>query len=205
MQISKDAYKLVSFIKSNNHSFKQVKKRELYCHMGATITDSILQAGLNYKHVVYPRVLELFTKYKDFRTTCDFIILMQTIPLTKLINWKNEQKLLRIVDLTWFFYNNKIENENQLSLWLNNSENVQKINKIKGIGSKTVDYLKMLSGCEAIPIDRHLFKFLEFAGVKYNSYDKASMIYSKTADILGISKYELDRKIWLYMSNNQYN
>ena len=172
----------------------------LFYSIGATITDSILQAGLNYQHVVYPRILKLLTEFPDYKTTCDFIILMQTIPLKKLINWKNEEKLKRIQNLSWFLYNNGIENEEQLAAWLNTCENIEQLRQINGIGPKTIDYLKMLSGIQAIAIDRHLFSFLELAGILSHTYGEASLIYSKASDLLGISKYELDRKVWLYMS-----
>ena len=192
--------KLLDFILMNENKFDPVTQRTPYYHMGATITDSILQAGLNYRHVVYPRIAKLLTKYKEFRTTCDFIILFQTIPLKELINWSNDQKINRITQLSWFLYENQIENEDQLSRWLNDSVHVSKLLDIKGIGPKTIDYLKMLSGKQAIPIDRHLFKFLKLAGIIVRTYEEANSIYCKTAEKLKISQYELDKKIWNFMS-----
>jgi endonuclease III len=201
--IFKSAIGLANFIKMKN--FMSTKQREPYYHMGATITDSILQAGMNYRHVVFPRILELLYEYPNYTTTCDFLILIQTIPLEKLINWKNERKLNSIEKLSWFLYENGIENENLLASWLNNHENIIQLSSIKGIGAKTIDYLKLLSGNQAIAIDRHLFKFLNMAGIDIHSYQEASEIYCKTAEILKISKYELDRQIWFYMSNTKEN
>lgn len=192
------AEELVHFI--SDKKFDPITQRTPYYHMGATITDSILQAGLNYRHVVYPRVFKLLTKFSDYTTTCDFLILMQTIPLPELINWKNEKKLQRIHELSWFFFNHSIENENQLALWLNISENILQLSQINGVGPKTIDYLKMLSGSQAVAIDRHLFKFLEMAGIINCSYKEANQIYSKAAELMDISKYELDKKIWKYMA-----
>jgi len=197
-EISMCAEKLAKFI--YNKEFEPVTQRTPYYHMGATITDSILQAGLNYQHVVYPRVLKLLTDFSSYRTTCDFIILMQTIPLRDLINWKNEEKLKRIKSLSWHLYNNGIEKEEQLAAWLETPENIVQLRKINGIGPKTIDYLKMLSGVQAIAIDRHLFNFLELAGILSRSYYEANSIYSKASEMLGMSMYELDRKVWLYMS-----
>jgi endonuclease III len=199
LKIREDAEKLVRFI--GNKRFEPITQRTPYYHMGATITDSVLQAGLNYRHVVYPRVLRLLTKFSDYTTTCDFLILMQAIPLSELISWKNENKLQRIHEISWFLYNTGIENENQLALWLNANENVAQLAQINGVGPKTIDYLKMLSGNQAIAIDRHLFKFLGLAGIFNCSYQEASQIYCKVAELMDMSKYELDRKIWKYMSN----
>lgn len=191
---------LANFIRQKE--FEPITQRTPYYHMGATITDSILQAGLNYRYVVYPRVLKLLTKFSDYRTTCDFIILMQVVPLMELVDWKNERKLQCISDLSWYLFNNGIENENQLALWLDADKNINQLRKINGVGPKTVDYLKMLSGNQAIAIDRHLFAFLELAGIFNRTYLEASLIYNQASELLGMSKYELDRKVWLYMSKS---
>ena len=198
MELCNYAEKLANFIRGKN--FAPVAKRKPYYHMGATITDSILQAGLNYNHVVYPRVCKLITKYADYKTTCDFIILMQVAPLSELISWKNPKKLQRVKDLTWFLYNNGLENEDQLAKWLDIEENISQLRKLDGIGPKTIDYLKMLSGSQAIAIDRHLFAFLELAGIPHCSYQEASLIYGKAAELLDIGQYELDKKVWMYMT-----
>jgi len=58
----------------------------------------------------------------------------------------------------------------------------------------------MLSGNQTIAIDRHLFGFLKMVGILVKSYKEANQVYSKAAEILKLSKYELDRKVWLYMS-----
>ena len=109
------AEKLIQYIYKTEHNFVPVTQRTPYNHMGATIVDSILQAGLNYKTVVYPRVKKLLLFYPDYKTTCDFLILIQTIPLTNLINWTNEVKINRIKELSWFLYNNSIETEANLA------------------------------------------------------------------------------------------
>jgi len=193
------AEKLADFIRQKE--FEPITQRTPYYPMGATITDSILQAGLNYRYVVYPRVAKLLAKFSDYKTTCDFIILMQVVPLTELIEWNNEKKLQRISDLSWFLFNNGIENEDQLAIWLHTCGNIEQLRKVSGVGPKTVDYLKMLSGNQAIAIDRHLFAFLELAGIFNRTYYEANLIYSRASELLGMSKYELDRKVWLCMSN----
>lgn len=198
------AEKLIQYIYKTKHNFVPVTQRTPYNHMGATIVDSILQAGLNYKTVVYPRVERLLLSYPDYKTTCDFLILIQTIPLTNLINWNNEVKINRIIELSWFLYNHSIETEANLAIWLEDSKNKQNIKQIKGIGNKTIDYLTMLSGKPAIAIDRHLFKYLEYAGVVIKSYEEANKIYSYAANQLNMTFYELDKKIWTYMSNYNF-
>jgi hypothetical protein len=192
--------KLADFIR--HKALKPITQAGPYYHMGATITDSILQAGMNYKYVVYPRILKLLKNFPNHKTTSDFILLMEAVPLTELVDWKNEEKLQRIINLSRFLFNNNIENEDQFAIWLNTDINIEQLKLIKEIGPKTVDYLKMLSGNQAIAIDRHLFAFLEMAGILIRSYDEANLIYSKTSELLNMSKNELDKKIWLYMSKS---
>lgn len=199
-----NALHVAVYVHKQHGNFEKILKKEPYFHMGATIIDAILQAGMNYKNVVYPRVLNLLKSYPEYKTTCDFLILMQTIPIARLISWKNEDKLSRINELAWFLHNQKIETEQELACWLDEENNIKKLFSIRGIGPKTVDYLKILSGCPAIAIDRHLFKFLEIMGIQTKSYDYASSIFISTAAYLDISMYELDRKIWLYMSKKSY-
>lgn len=189
---------LADFIVSQH--FDPVTQKTPYYHMGATITDAVLQAGLNYNHVVYPRVLKLLKDYPNYTSTCDFIILMQTIPLSEIINWTNKRKLELIEQLCWLFLRNDIQNEDQLAYWLDDECHVKQLLDINGVGPKTIDYLKMLSGLQAIAIDRHLFEFLQLAGIFIDTYDEARDLYQKTASYLSMSNYEIDRKVWLYMS-----
>jgi len=200
-ELSQSTKNLVAFIRQKE--FEPITQRTPYYHMGATIVDSILQAGLNYRYVVYPRVLKLLTEFPEYKTTCDFIILMQVVSLEELVNWKNEKKIQRIRDLSWFFFNNAIENEEQLATWLSIDDHLNQLSQINGVGPKTIDYLKMLSGNQAIAVDRHLFGFLKLAGIATRSYQEASIIYNKAAELLGMDKYELDKKIWIYMSQSQ--
>lgn len=198
-ELFKQAQKLAVFIESMH--FEPVIERNIYHHMGATITDSILQAGLNYRHVVWPRVLHLLRDFSDYTTTCDFLILMRIIPLPDLINWHNQRKLDLIEHISWLFYENSIETETDLSNWLNKKRNEKLLLDIKGIGLKTVDYLKLLSGSQAVAIDRHLFNFLKLADIVIDTYEEASEIYCETAKLLCIGEYELDKKVWNYMSS----
>lgn len=188
----------ISFIRS---SFIPIKNRKPYYHMGATLSDSILQAGLNYRTVVYPRIQSLLLQYSDYKTTSDFIILYKNNSLQNLLNWNNAEKLKRLDSLSLFLFNEHVETEDDLSKWLHSDDNIMSLHEIKGIGPKTVDYLKMMSGIPSIPIDRHLFKFLELAGIKTDKYEYASYLYTKVSTMININKYELDFNIWTLMSS----
>ncbi|MHC1735255.1 MAG: hypothetical protein AB9921_06235 [Erysipelotrichaceae bacterium] len=196
-----DTEKLIEFIKRQNFHFDSSYDRCVYQHMSAVITDSILQAGMNYSRVVLPRIQKLIEVYYDFRTTEDFIVLFQSMQLSQLLNWHNEVKIGRIINLTMFFYEQKISNITDLKCWLNNDANSSSLQQISGVGPKTVDYLKKLVGIDSFAIDRHLFKFLDLCGVKIDGYYEAIEIYESASKELEVDKWVLDKAIWDLMSN----
>ena len=70
------------------HGISEFTQRTPYYNMAATLTDSVLQAGMNYKSVVYPRVYNILSKYSDYRTIIqiqsqitDFVLLSFIFPL----------------------------------------------------------------------------------------------------------------------------
>lgn len=180
------------------------ESRSSYSHMGATITDSVLQAGLNYRTVVYPKVEKLLNEYRDYDTTSDFILLMNVFSLEELIGFKNERKLRCIWEISLLFQSCCIENENQLIFWLNDDANLHSLGAINGVGPKTIDYIKTLVGVNTIAIDRHLFSFLSHAGISASSYAEAKSIFCQTAELLDVDFLSLDKMIWDYMSKRRF-
>lgn len=192
---------LVSFIYSLQDFY--IPKQEImpYFHMGATICDSILQAGIRYDTVVKPRIKILLKKYPTANTTSAFWKLINKTDLKILINWRHPEKLRRIKELTNFFLTKGIETEQELSKWIQKKENCCALLQIRGIGPKTVDYIKILVGIPSVAIDRHIKNFLQLAGIKKQKYEEIKSICEATANILKISPRSLDYAIWNYMSN----
>ena len=172
-----------------------------YRQMSAIIVDSVLQAGLNYNNVVKPRIENLLRTYPDYTTTSDFIFLYKQIPISYLINWKNEIKLKRIIDLSNYLFNFDIETSEQFLNWLSEEKNYINITSIKGIGFKTADYLRMLVGYESIPIDRHLFRFFEKLGIDTLDYYKVSEIYNEVSKKIKIKPSILDAILWQHLKS----
>ena len=170
--------------------------------MVATLSDAILQAGMNYKTVVMPRISDILYRYSNFTSTCDFIILFQTVPIEQIIKWKNKKKQNTLCNLAWLLYNEGVNSEADFRQWGRASENEEKLLALDGIGYKTVDYLKLLSGLETIPIDRHLFKFLKDSEISITTYYDASYIFKSAAKELNIEERLLDKIIWDYMSSD---
>ncbi len=163
------ARKLKEYIE-NLKSFETVTEIDgNYNNMGATIIDGILQAGMNYRTVVKPRVIEYLNKYPAVITTSDFASLTKKIPISELIKWKKDSaKTKRILGLISFFLSKNIETQKDLNKWLLSKDNISEFRKQDGIGNKTADYFKILSGHNnTSAIDRHLFNFLENAGIVF--------------------------------------
>ena len=201
--IDNSVQKVIDLLERIPHNYAEITQRTPYYNMAATLTDSVLQAGMNYKSVVYPRVYNILSKYSDYRTTCDFIILFQTIPIEEIIQWKNKRKQNTICNLALYLYNCNINTEDDLAEWILDDGNAESLLEINGVGRKTIDYMKLLSGQQAIPIDRHMFQFLEIAGVLTADYKEASRIFRKTASVLEVGESVLDKTIWNYMSQKK--
>ena len=178
-------------------------ERKPYNNMVATLSDAILQAGMNYKTVVMPRISDILYRYSNFTSTCDFIILFQTVPIEQIIKWKNKKKQNTLCNLAWLLYNEGVNSEADFRQWGRASENEEKLLALDGIGYKTVDYLKLLSGLETIPVDRHLFKFLKDSEIPITTYYDASYIFKSAAKELNIEERLLDKIIWDYMSSRK--
>ena len=100
----------------------------------------------------------IFAKDMDLLSECKIMIatLFQTIPIEEIIQWKNKRKQDTICDLAWYLYNCNVNREDDLAEWILDDRNAESLLEINGVGRKTIDYMKLLSGQQAIPIDRHM-------------------------------------------------
>lgn len=192
--------KLYNYIRGLDDFLIHKKKISTYNHIGATIIDAILQAGLNYRNVVFPRVRNFINKFPEQRTTRDFHAILKNYDIHELISWKGSIKIVRIYELKDFFLKQKIITEDDLIVWLTDPNHETLLYQVKGIGLKTVDYLKMLVGIQTIAIDRHLRNFVSNAGLLIKSYDKIKSILMATSKKLEIDPVSLDYSIWTYMN-----
>lgn len=173
-----------------------------YDHIGATITDAILQAGISYKTVVKPRVLMLIRDYPSTRTTTGFLELIEKRSIHEVLNFKGG-KPDRIVAVAYKFKEEGIETEDDLTAWLLEPINASVLKSISGVGEKTFDYFKILVGLETNAVDRHLENFIQDAGITVSGYKKQQEIINQAADNMNIRRAVLDHSIWKYMSEKK--
>ena len=87
--------KLVGYINSLS-DFNFLSPVYPYGHMGATITDAMLQAGLTWETTVKPRV-ERVKGYKEANTTSGFLNLLNRVEIKDLLDWNDDEKPNRII------------------------------------------------------------------------------------------------------------
>lgn len=193
---------LAKYIKSLS-DFKYVKPDTPYNHMGATIVDAMLQAGVTYETVVKPRVDVILRDYPEAKTTTGFFEVIKTKKIKRILKWQDDEKPNRIIEATQFFIREKVETEDQLKSWLEKEMNMAKLDSVRGVGAKTIDYYKFLVGIPTTAIDRHMRNFLSSAGICTETYDEAKNIINDTADSIGVNRTLLDHSIWKYMSKKR--
>ena len=196
MQLVEYIYSLNDFSIPQNHTFS-------YQHMGAILTDTILQAGLNYRNVVEPRVQRVIRNYPDATVTSAFLAIMISEGTYQILDWRHPEKPRRLFELTTFLFRNGIETEADLHTWLLNDINSRSLMNINGIGPKSVDYLKNLVNISTVAIDRHIHNFVKNAGLNIDMYDDIRSIVILAASSMDLLPSKLDHAIWLYMSNGK--
>lgn len=193
---------LIKFIE-NNPDFNIIKSNICFYnnHLGAVLADIILQAGLNYKTVVFPRVLNIYKNYESAHDLNGLVNVLKQTNISEFLQWKNEIKISRFKSVIEYLLENRISDSYDLSIHLQNPTYANEFLNIQGIGNKTLDYFLKLMNVETIAVDRHIINFLVKANIEFVNYNSAKKIVEYTADILDISRRDMDYSIWNFMSN----
>lgn len=199
------AQQLVDYIKKDiNFEVVPSNNCPYHNHIGALFVDIVLQAGVNYKNIVAPRVNKIYYNYPEADTVFKFQQLIHEKELSALISWNNDIKLNRIIRLVEFCIAHQIDSASELKQFLIQDSNNKKIFlSINGIGSKTYDYLLKLMNVDTIAVDRHIYSFLLNAGIEISDYDYIKSVVEFAADFMNISRRSIDYSIWKYMAYTQ--
>lgn len=172
-------------------------------HIGALFTDAILQAGVNYKSVVKPRVESVLMRFPEADTVTAFSEVLDRYGVREVLHWNNAAKIRRMEDLVSFCSFRDIETAEDLIYFLNSESGEKQLKEINGIGNKTCDYMKRLLGFDTVAVDRHIREFLMDADIMFDDYFEIKEVVEFAADIMGETRRGLDYSIWSYMSNKR--
>lgn len=178
----------------------RVSYRPVYHHMGAVLADSVLQAGLNYAKVVKPRIATILETFPHASTVNALMEVIETEGSPKFLRWEHGEKISRFDSLVTFVAEAEIENTCDLGEALRDDSFRSDIQRVRGVGPKTVDYMACVVGVDCIAVDRHIRGFAEFAGLEDGRYDYLRDVFSFAADLLSIPRREFDASIWHYQS-----
>jgi hypothetical protein len=194
-----ESEKLAAYIRSLPN-FPKEEVAELWGHMGAILADAVLQAGIDYNAVVYPRAKRIYDDYPKAATTSGFAAVIKERGAGILLEWKGKRKLDTLEELVNVLLENRVETEDDFRDWLAQPENIERLKLIKGLKDKTADYLQILVGIHTVAVDRHLLQFLANAGLPKQSYGEAHRLLLDVAALLEVECSVLDSCIWRYMS-----
>ena len=194
------ARRVANFAESCGYQVGSSPPRPVSAHLGAVLADSILQAGVNYRTVVRPRVERIIQLFPEAATLTGTTAVVSNGLVADFLLWQHSEKIGRFLRLHQSFAWHGIEDTGVLRAWLQLKCNRDLLLQISGIGPKTVDYLCCLVGVDCIAVDRHVRAFATRAGVDAKEYDTLRLTFSFAADLLGASRRDFDSWIWDFVT-----
>jgi hypothetical protein len=190
------ARRVADYAKELGADAERQEIRPAYDHMGALVADSVLQAGLNYKSVVLPRIKAIINLYPDLYRTSSVFELVGMGQTSVFLNWKHPEKVGRFDDLVTFLFEHSVERISDLKEALSDALFVTAMRGVRGVGPKTVDYMGCLVGADSIAVDRHVRTFAKRVGVLEDDYDFLKSVFCCAADLLSLPRREFDAWVW---------
>ena len=171
-------------------------QRSTYDHAGALLADAVLQAGLNYRSVVMPRVGRILREFPDADRVSALVCLIKEGSTAYLLNWQHPTKVQRFEHLVGFLNRANVDTTDDICKVLKSDTFCADLQSLNGVGPKTVDYMSCLVGIESIAVDRHIRTFAVRAGVNNDEYHFLKNAFCFAADLLSISRREFDAWVW---------
>lgn len=173
-------------------------------HMGAVLCDGVVQAGLNYEHVVRPRVAKLREEWPDAATVPGFVRCLAEGELGVALDLRNARKLATIAALAAHLDAEGVVTVEDFRTWIVDDTNRAGLLVVQGVGPKTIDYLPSLVGVPSVAIDVHMRRFAREAGVDVGeTYEAVRSLYEQVAVELDVDRGGLDYVVWQHMSGRR--
>ena len=202
MEVLVRARQVANYIENLNGFLLAAAHPTNHEHLGATLADAVLQAGINYRAVVLPRVKRLKQNWPTSRLATGFLNDLRSFGPNEMLNWKHSEKPRRLFELARFLVGENVDSEDELHSWLSSGRNRSCLLELRGIGPKTVDYLHRLVGGATVAVDRHLIRFVAQVCPNCTDYNDVHQVICYAADLLRIERVTLDHAIWRFMSSS---
>jgi hypothetical protein len=172
-----------------------------YDHLGALLADLALQAGMNYDHVVRPRVNSILVRFPKTKVLTGLRIAIGEVGAEAYLQWRGQEKIGLFQALLGLMRGNGLETVEDLSLWCVCGDTKATLLSLPRFGPKSFDYLRLLCGVESIPLDRHIVRFLQLTGLDCPSMEYAEMqeILLAACRLISLEPYKAERGLWLLM------
>lgn len=174
-----------------------------YDHVGAKLADAVLQSGVNYEVFVRPRVDRIAADFPSGQTTSGFLALLEDQGPSQVLNLRIGRKLRTIVELPQFLLGHGVRNPEDLRRWLQVDGNGTSLLSVYGVGPKTVSFLKLLVGLDAVAVDVHVLRFVRESGVNLKAPGAVEIVLTEAGRQLGLSGEQVDRLVWRHMSRQR--
>lgn len=176
-------------------------RRSTYDHAGALLADAVLQAGLSYRTVVWPRVGRILKEFPDANRVSALFCIARDGNTAELLDWQHPTKVARFENLVGFLHAAEVDTTDDIRTVLKSDAFCANLQLLNGVGPKTIDYMSCLVGIESIAVDRHIRKFAMKAGVNSGEYSFLKNVFCFAADLLSISRREFDAWVWSREAN----
>ena len=167
------------------------------------MADAILQAGLNDRTVVNPRVLAIIEAYPSASPLRGGNAIIRAGRLPDFLLWSHPPKLGRFRAPALYFAQHQVEASGVLRDRIEELRFRNGLLELAGIGPKTGDYLVCLAGRDAIAVDRQIRSFAREAGLRIRDYDTLRLVFCYAADFLGMSRRDSDSWVWANVSSRR--
>ncbi len=197
------AAKLVDYIKRLPDFVVLTNIDSNYHHMGATIADAVLQARMNYETHVLGRIKEIRKRFPNASTVSGLFRVLKHTTVKDFLNWRGIDRTTRFQKIADLFFAEGLETERDLKHWLEEGKNIPRLRSIYGVGPKTIDYFKIMTGIQTVAVDRRLRDFLQSADISFSGYVEPREIIVDAAELMNVQAACLDHSIWKYEGKNK--
>ncbi len=171
-------------------------------HLGSVIVDAVLQARQSYKNTVAPRVVEFERNQPGAVTLEGFLAFLETGELREAIRWHGATRLNRIGLIAAALADCNVDTVSDLhdafAAEVTDKVLEYRLRQIDGVGRKTVNYLRILSGIDACAIDMRLKRFAAEAGIGNLSVRHLEEVIAEAAREAHTTLRAIDAAMWAY-------